>query len=56
MGCFTRRPTVTATHAGRLETCERCGRILYRPEEPEPPASAPSAPLPRKKRGGRGRG
>lgn len=34
MGCFTRRPTAMATsHAGGLETCERCGRILFRLEE-----------------------
>lgn len=34
MGCFTRRPTAMASaHTGALETCERCGRILFRLEE-----------------------
>jgi len=38
MGCFTRRPTAMATsHAGGLETCERCGRILFRLEETQKP-------------------
>jgi predicted nucleic acid-binding Zn-ribbon protein len=46
LGCFMVRPTVTATHADRLETCERCGRILFRLEErrqPEPPPSGDGA-------------
>ena len=46
MGCYTMRPTITATEAGRLETCERCGRILYRLQEPKPPAEVPSATRP----------
>ena len=29
LGCFTMRPTRTAAASGRLETCERCGRILF---------------------------
>jgi hypothetical protein len=32
MGCFTKRPTRTSIRALELETCERCGRILFRPE------------------------
>lgn len=32
MGCFTRRPTSMASRPGGFETCERCGRILIRPE------------------------
>lgn len=33
LGCFTLRPAFTATQGDRLETCERCGRILFRLEE-----------------------
>jgi hypothetical protein len=29
LGCNTRRPTKSATRAGRVDTCERCGRILF---------------------------
>jgi hypothetical protein len=33
LGCFTRRPTALASRReGGLETCERCGRILFRVE------------------------
>lgn len=32
LGCFTRRPTSMASRPGGFETCERCGRILIRPE------------------------
>jgi predicted nucleic acid-binding Zn-ribbon protein len=55
LGCFTVRPTVTATQGGRLETCERCGRILYRLEEPKPAAEAARAVRPGRKASGRGR-
>ena len=55
MGCFTVRPTITATQGGRLETCERCGRILYRLEEPTPPADETIATRPGRKPRGRGR-
>lgn len=55
MGCFTVRPTITATQGGRLETCERCGRILYRLEEPKPPADSPVAARPGPKARRRGR-
>jgi predicted nucleic acid-binding Zn-ribbon protein len=55
LGCFTVRPTVTATQGGRLETCERCGRILYRLEEPKPAAEVASAVRPGRKAKGRGR-
>ena len=41
LACFTVRPTTTATHRGRLETCERCGRILFRLEERRQPAAEP---------------
>jgi hypothetical protein len=34
MGCFTKRPTRTSIRAHELETCERCGRILFRPDAP----------------------
>ena len=56
LACFTVRPTTTATHRGRLETCERCGRILFRLEERRPPAAEPPAPPPRaRKRAARSR-
>jgi predicted nucleic acid-binding Zn-ribbon protein len=29
-GCFTVRPAHTAISSGAIETCERCGRILFR--------------------------
>jgi predicted nucleic acid-binding Zn-ribbon protein len=29
LGCFTRRPTKARQVEGRLDTCERCGCILY---------------------------
>lgn len=32
LGCFTRRPTSMTSRPGGFETCERCGRILIRPE------------------------
>ena len=32
LGCFTRRPTSMASRSGGFETCERCGRILVRPD------------------------
>jgi len=42
MGCFTKRPTMTAaSQAGGIETCERCGRILFRLEEDSPSSGAP---------------
>jgi hypothetical protein len=52
LGCFTVRPTVTATHSDRLETCERCGRILFRLEERRQPEAAAKTGG---RRGGRGR-
>lgn len=33
LGCFTHRPTNTLGRRGQLETCERCGRILFVQEE-----------------------
>jgi predicted nucleic acid-binding Zn-ribbon protein len=30
LGCFTKRPTRTTSRAAGIETCERCGRILFR--------------------------
>lgn len=35
LGCFTLRPTAMASREGGLETCERCGRILFRIEANE---------------------
>ncbi|MDQ1347877.1 MAG: putative zinc ribbon domain protein [Acidobacteriota bacterium] len=32
LGCFTRRPTSMDSRPGGFEICERCGRILIRPE------------------------
>jgi predicted nucleic acid-binding Zn-ribbon protein len=51
LGCFTVRPTRTAAPSGRLETCERCGRILFRLEErPSPPPMPPAArPAPKRR-------
>jgi predicted nucleic acid-binding Zn-ribbon protein len=46
LGCNTLRPTAMASRAAGLETCERCGRILYRvesPPAPQPPASTGGA-------------
>jgi hypothetical protein len=37
LGCNTLRPTAMASRAVGLETCERCGRILYHVEPPELP-------------------
>ena len=42
MGCFTRRPTSMATRSKSFETCERCGRILYRLDEVERPTGSQS--------------
>ena len=40
LGCYTVRPTKSSTTAGRVDTCERCGRILFPAEERvEAPAS-----------------
>jgi hypothetical protein len=33
LGCFTKRPTRSVSRAGAIETCERCGRILFRLDE-----------------------
>lgn len=41
LGCFTKRPTMTVTRVAGVETCERCGRILFRPDEPTPLDPAP---------------
>lgn len=38
LGCYTRRPTRSSGTRSELETCERCGRILFQVED----ASAPS--------------
>jgi hypothetical protein len=46
LGCFMLRPTAMASRAGGLETCERCGRILFRIEanaEPARPESGEKA-------------
>lgn len=40
LGCNTLRPTAMASRTVGLETCERCGRILYRVELPESPPGA----------------
>jgi hypothetical protein len=57
LGCFTVRPTAAAARAAGLETCERCGRLLFRLEEaPAPelraaiPKRSPSRPAPRKRK------
>lgn len=56
LGCFTRRPTRASTTSGRLETCERCGRILFPLEErPQPVSTPPAAARSAPKRGGRKR-
>lgn len=34
LGCNTVRPTKVASQAGRMDTCERCGRILVPVGEP----------------------
>jgi hypothetical protein len=46
LGCNTMRPTSSSTKAGRVDTCERCGRILFPVEEP---VAAPAAPRQRAK-------
>ena len=46
LGCNTVRPTSSSTRAGRVDTCERCGRILFPVEEP---IAAPAAPRQRGK-------
>ena len=35
LGCFTKRPTMSATRAAAraIDSCERCGRILFRLDE-----------------------
>jgi hypothetical protein len=34
LGCFTKRPTrTTLSRPGGIESCERCGRILFRLDE-----------------------
>lgn len=38
LGCFTVRPTRSAQRRHGLETCERCGRILFRLEDQRQPA------------------
>jgi len=30
LGCFTKRPTRTTSKTVGIETCERCGRMLFR--------------------------
>jgi hypothetical protein len=49
LGCYTKRPTAAAARRGLVETCERCGRILFRPEEPKRPPSPEAAPAPARK-------
>ncbi|MCL4836612.1 MAG: hypothetical protein KJ058_01415 [Thermoanaerobaculia bacterium] len=60
LGCFTMRPTaMSSSRPGGLESCERCGRILYRLEEErrEPPAPPPPPVVaPRKKAAPKKRG
>jgi len=46
LGCFTRRPTASWVDRGGLQTCERCGRILFRREEPAPPLPEPRGTSP----------
>ena len=40
LGCNTLRPTAMVSRVVGLETCERCGRILYRLEPLESPPRA----------------
>jgi predicted nucleic acid-binding Zn-ribbon protein len=42
LGCNTRRPTKAVTRGGRVDTCERCGRILFPVLEPVATAAAPT--------------
>jgi predicted nucleic acid-binding Zn-ribbon protein len=42
LGCNTRRPTKSASRAGRVDTCERCGRILFPVQEPIAMPAAPT--------------
>jgi predicted nucleic acid-binding Zn-ribbon protein len=42
LGCNTLRPTAMASRASALDTCERCGRILFRVEPVSPAASLPA--------------
>jgi predicted nucleic acid-binding Zn-ribbon protein len=54
LGCFTMRPTRASAASGRLETCERCGRILFPLEErPQPVAATQAVARSAPKRGGR---
>lgn len=51
LGCFTVRPTKSAALRHGLDTCERCGRILFRFAEPRQPVpSATAAPPPVKQK------
>lgn len=51
LGCFTVRPTKSACGRQVLETCERCGRILFRLDDRRPAASpAPAAAVRAKRR------
>jgi predicted nucleic acid-binding Zn-ribbon protein len=44
LGCFVRRPTMTGGHRpAALETCERCGRLLFHLESPAPDPAPPAA-------------
>ncbi|HNU81898.1 MAG TPA: hypothetical protein PKO05_00515 [Thermoanaerobaculia bacterium] len=57
LGCFTVRPTAMASRQSDLETCERCGRILFRlEEERHAPAASAAAPPARKRAVTRKRG
>jgi predicted nucleic acid-binding Zn-ribbon protein len=33
LGCFTKRPTLSVARSTSIETCERCGRLLFRLDE-----------------------
>ena len=48
LGCNTVRPTSSKTRAGRVDTCERCGRILFPVQE----AVAVAVPQTRRTRAG----
>jgi hypothetical protein len=57
LGCFTKRPTSMASRAAGLDTCERCGRILFQAERTEAPTASAGTESPVKERGrGRPRG
>lgn len=44
LGCFVRRPAMTGGRRPTgIETCERCGRLLF-PAEPPPAAEPPAHP------------